>query len=173
MIFLSGHGLNDRSNRYFYLTANANLDSLLSTAVPWSDIKGTVESLPGKVLFFIDTCHSGNATGAMIAKGLPDDINRIVNKLASAENGVVVFASSTGKQVSLERADWGNGAFTKALVEGLQGKAARDPSSGKITINMLDLYISERVKELTGNRQTPATEKPKTMPDFPIAVAHR
>lgn len=36
-----------------------------------------------------------------------------------AENGAVVFTSSTGRQYSLENEDWGNGAFTKALVEGL------------------------------------------------------
>jgi WD40 repeat protein len=173
MIFLSGHGTNDRSNRYFYLTANADLDSLLSTAVPWSDIKGTADSLPGKVLFFIDTCHSGNATGAMIGKGPHVDINRIVNELSSAENGVVVFASSTGRQLSLERVDWGNGAFTKALVEGLRGRAAHDPKTVGITITMLEQYISQRVKELTGNRQTPAIQKPVAVPDFPVAIVHR
>jgi len=35
---------------------------------------------------------------------------------------------------------------------------------------MLDLYLSERVKELTGGRQTPTTAKPNTIQDFPIAV---
>jgi hypothetical protein len=35
---------------------------------------------------------------------------------------------------------------------------------------MLDLYISERVKELSGDKQTPTTAKPNTVPDFPIAV---
>lgn len=40
---------------------------------------------------------------------------------------------------------------------------------GKITINMLDLYLSERVKELTGGKQTPTT-KQQTIPDFPLAL---
>jgi hypothetical protein len=35
---------------------------------------------------------------------------------------------------------------------------------------MLDLYISERVKELTDGRQTPTTAKPASIPDFPLAV---
>jgi hypothetical protein len=35
---------------------------------------------------------------------------------------------------------------------------------------MLDLYISERVKELTNGAQTPSTTKPQTIADFPIAV---
>jgi hypothetical protein len=97
------------------------------------------------------------------------DINAVVNELASAENGAVVFASSTGRQYSLEDKSWGNGAFTKALVEGIGGRADYH-DKGKITINMLDLYLSERVKELTGGKQTPTTTKPQTIPDFPIAV---
>jgi uncharacterized caspase-like protein len=93
----------------------------------------------------------------------------VVNELASAENGAVVFASSTGKQYSLEDDAWGNGAFTKALVEGLSGKADYS-GKGTISINMLDLYLSERVKQLTGGKQTPTTTKPNTVPDFPIAL---
>jgi uncharacterized caspase-like protein len=97
------------------------------------------------------------------------DITGVVNELSSAENGAIVFASSTGNQYSLEKPEWGNGAFTKALVEGLSGKADYT-GKGKITVNMLDLYISERVKELTQGQQTPTTTKPNTVPDFPIAV---
>jgi len=36
----------------------------------------------------------------------------------------------------------------------------------------LDLYISDRVKELTKGQQTPVTAKPETVPDFPVAVKH-
>ena len=81
----------------------------------------------------------------------------------------MVFAASTGNQYSLEDAAWENGAFTKALVEGLNGRAAYT-GRGTITVNMLDLYLSERVKELTKGRQTPTTTKPYGVPDFPVAV---
>ncbi len=37
-------------------------------------------------------------------------------------------------------------------------------------MNMLDLYVSERVKELTKGEQTPTTLKPPNVPDFPLAV---
>jgi uncharacterized caspase-like protein len=93
----------------------------------------------------------------------------VVNELSSAENGAVVFAASTGNQYSLENPKWNNGAFTLAVVEGFNGKADYT-GKGRITINMLDLYISERVKELTDGQQTPTTAKPNTVPDFPIAL---
>ena len=166
MVFLAGHGVNDQAGIYYYLPVNANPEKLKRTGVAFSDIKNTVASLAGKAILFVDTCHSGNVMGTRRGAA---DINAVVNELASAENGAVVFASSTGRQYSLEDKSWGNGAFTKALVEGVGGRADYS-GKGKITINMLDLYLSERVKELTGGKQTPTTTKPQTIPDFPIAV---
>lgn len=166
MVFLAGHGVNDQNGLYYFLPFNTDVEKLLRTGVPFSDIKNTVASIAGKALFFVDTCHSGNVMGTRRGSL---DISGVVNELASAENGAVVFAASTGRQFSLENAEWGNGAFTKALVEGINGKADYI-GKGKITINMLDLYISERVKELTKGQQTPTTTKPQTVPDFPVAL---
>ena len=157
-------------SHYYFLPHNADPERLLRTGVSFNDIKQTVATIAGKVLFFVDTCHSGNVLGTG-RRGLLDDLNGVVNELASAENGAIVFAASTGKQYSLEKAEWNNGAFTLAVVEGLGGRADYDKSGkGKITINMLDLYISERVKELTRGQQTPTTAKPNTIPDFPVAL---
>jgi hypothetical protein len=166
LVFLAGHGINDSGGVYYFLPVNANLERLRRTAVPFTEMKNTVASLAGKTILFIDTCHAGNVMGA---RALAPDITGVVNELASAENGAVVFASSTGKQYSFEDANWGNGAFTKAAVEGIGGKADY-MGKGRITINMLDLYISERVKELTKGKQTPATAKPQTIPDFPLVL---
>ena len=166
MIFLAGHGVNDKGGIYYFLPVDAQTDRLRRTALPFSDIKHTVASLAGKTLLFVDTCHAGNIMG--MRRGVAD-INAVVNELTSAENGAVVFASSTGRQSALEDAAWGNGAFTKALVEGLTGKADFS-GEGYITVNMLDLYLSERVKELTDRHQTPTTTKPQTIRDFPIAM---
>ena len=165
MVFLAGHGVNDDYGDYYFLPQDTDRERLKRSGVPYSEIRSTVSNIAGKALFFIDTCHSGNVLGSR--RGALDT-NGIINELASAENGVVVFASSSGRQFSLEDEAWNNGAFTKALVEGIGGKAAY--RGEKITVNMLDLYISERVKELTGGRQTPTTAKPSTVPDFPIAV---
>ena len=166
IVFLAGHGVNEKGGVYYFLPVNAHIDRLRRTAVPFTEMKNTVTSLAGKTILFIDTCHAGNVMGA---RGAPTDITGVVNELASAENGAVVFASSTGKQSSFEDLNWGNGAFTKAVVEGINGKADYT-GKGRITINMLDLYVSERVKELTKGKQTPATAKPQTVPDFPLAL---
>jgi WD40 repeat protein len=166
-IFVAGHGTNDPNGYYYFLPANIDLERLKSTGVAFTELKNTVAALTGKVLFFLDTCHAGNVMREKRRAVL--DIAGVINELASADNGAVVFAASTGNQYSLENSAWGNGAFTKALVEGLQGQADYR-HSGRITVNMLDLYLSERVKALTQGRQTPTTTKPPSTPDFPVAL---
>lgn len=167
MLFLAGHGAHDPDGIYYYLPVNADADRLRRTSVVFSEVRNTLSNLAGKSVFFVDTCHSGDVLGG--GRRAVSDISGVINELASAENGVVVFSSSTGRQFSLEDAKWGNGAFTKALVEGLTGRADIH-GSGRITHKSLDFYISERVKELTGGRQTPVTQAPGGVPDFPIAI---
>lgn len=170
MVFFAGHGINDNLNRYYFAPHNYNPEKLASTGVTRDNFIDAIQSIAGKVVFFVDTCHAGNSIGTTVKRrDGAVDVNGFANELASAENGAIVFTASTGRQVSLEDAMWNNGAFTKALIEGLSGRA-EVVGKGKITINSLDLYISERVKELTKGRQTPTTAKPDTVSDFPVAV---
>lgn len=166
IVFLSGHGITEKNGAYYYLPVNGDAGRLADTAIVFSEIRNTLMSLPGKAVLFVDTCHAGDVMGG---KTGTNNVNALVNEFASAENGVVVFASSTGRQYSLEDEAWGNGAFTKALVEGVMGKADYT-GKGRITIASLDLWLSERVQELTEGKQTPTTAKPRTIPDFPLAL---
>jgi WD40 repeat protein len=169
MIFFAGHGMNDNTGNLYYLPVDANLEKIKRTCLPSHDISLTIQAIAGKVIYFMDTCHSGNIS-VMGRRGILHlDTNKEVMELIQAEKGAVVFCSSSGNQYSLEKEQWGNGAFTLALVEGINGKADYI-GEGTITINQLDLYISQRVKKLTGGRQTPVTAKPDTIRDFPIAL---
>lgn len=168
VLFFAGHGINDSMGAFYFLPVEGDLEKLKRTGISQADITSTVASIAGKVLVFMDACHSGNLMGKLKRRGLVV-VSAVVNELASAENGAVVYSSATGRQYALENMEWGNGAFTKAVVEGIRGKADYK-STGRITLNMLDLYISERVKELTQGKQTPTTVKPPNVPDFPVAV---
>jgi len=154
MLFLSGHGVNE-GNGYYFLPFGADRRKLLSTAVPGSTIAQVVAELHGTKLVFIDSCRSGNV-----------DIVRLANELYNpkAGGGAAVFTSSTGTQVSLEHKDWGHGAFTKVLLEGLQGKADL-LKTGDVTVSGLGLFVTDEVKRLTGRQQTPTSAKPGTIPD--------
>jgi WD40 repeat protein len=168
VLFFAGHGINDSTGVFYFLPVDADLEKLKRTAISQSDITSTVAALAGKVLVFMDACHSGNLMGKLKRRGVVV-VSSVINELASAENGAVVFSSATGRQYALENKEWGNGAFTKGVVEGIRGKADY-ASTGRITVNMLDLYVSERVKELTKGQQTPTTVKPPNVPDFPVAL---
>lgn len=170
VVFMAGHGVNDNDGVYYYLPQDTDVDRLKRSGVIFTEIRNTLSSLPGKAIFFIDTCHSGNVLGTG-RRAIGRDLTAVVNELSSAENGVIVFAASTGRQEAQESPEWGNGAFTRAVIEGVGGKAdlAR---TGRITHKMLDLYVSERVKALTQGAQSPVTIVPQGIPDFPVAIAH-
>jgi uncharacterized caspase-like protein len=80
-----------------------------------------------------------------------------------------VFSGSAPRQESLEDPAWGNGAFTKALVEGLAGRADFR-REGVVTHKGLDYYVAHEVRTLTGGRQTPVTAVPNGISDFPLAA---
>ena len=91
----------------------------------------------------------------------------LANQLSTPGSGTVVFTSSQGKELSREDEKWGHGAFTLALLEGLQGKADHP----EIHISQLDAFVEGRVKELTNNRQRPTMVRPPGMTNVPIALA--
>jgi hypothetical protein len=64
MVFLAGHGINDGRGDYLYLPRDADVARLQATGVPFSLIRRTLTSLPGRTLMFVDTCHAGNVVGS-------------------------------------------------------------------------------------------------------------
>jgi Caspase domain len=172
VMFIAGHGMNDGARGYAFLPVQANPERLFSTGVPASAIRTVLGSMRGRSLFFFDTCHSGGVM-ASPRPGQPapqelQDVNGVINDLGSAENAVTVFSSCGSRQLSLESREWGNGAFTRAVIEGLDGKAAELRRRPEITRLALQLYVSDRVKELTRNQQSPEGIAPG--PDFAIAM---
>lgn len=167
MIFFAGHGVNDNNGIYYMLPVDADIERLRSTCINFEEIKQTQSTIEGKVIVFVDACHSGNLMGAG-----GNYINGLINLLTSTVRGAgaITFTSSTGKEFSLEDPSWGNGAFTKALIEGLNGAASVDEEK-EITYTSLSLYISRRVKKITGDKQHPTLVPTPNTPDFPIALA--
>jgi WD40 repeat protein len=170
IIFVAGHGVKDDQQTYWFLPADASQLRLKAKAVPQDDLRRTLRNLAGKAILFLDTCHAGQVMKE--PRRGSADIDVLINDFTVAENGVVVFASSTGNQDSVELSEAKNGAFTKALVEGIEdGRASF--GTGKITPSLLDAFVSDRVKQLTGGKQHPTMAKPETIPDFPFAIVRR
>jgi hypothetical protein len=171
VVYLAGHGIVDERNRFYFLAADSDAKRLLATAVAKDDIAHALDGLAGKALLFLDACHAGSVVSSNFRRSIYNN-NEVVNDFLHSERGVVVFAASTGRQVSMEDPAWGNGAFTKALVEGLGSAGipalAKIAGDNAITPAMLDAYIAKRVKALTGGKQSPVMNS--TAPDFPFAI---
>ena len=99
VVFLAGHGVTDERQNYWFLPADAAPDRLRVQALSQDDVKRTMQGLAGKALLFLNTCHAGRAAAGQYAARSAVDINLVVSELAAAENGVVAFASSTGREV--------------------------------------------------------------------------
>jgi Caspase domain/WD domain, G-beta repeat len=169
VLFLAGHGLTDEKQTYWFLPSDASEDEARAKGVSQSEIRETLQGLSGKVLWFLDTCHAGGAT-----RPTPVDVTELVNRVTSAESGgIVAFASSTGREVSVESSTWNNGAFTKAIVEGIDLGKADLFGEGKITTSELDAFVAKRVGELTEQKQHPVMGRPPQEPDFEIAAARK
>lgn len=171
LLFLSGHGHNDNYGDYWYLPRGADPDALRRTALRSSEFKEVLSKLPGKAVLLVDTCHAAQVGAERTRSAV--DVNRFVSELSSADAGVVTFTSSTGKQLSVERDEWRNGAFTKALKEAFGEFLADLDDNGALTLAELDHYLAERVKELTQGRQSPVMLKADAVPNIPIAARPR
>jgi WD40 repeat protein len=169
VLYLAGHGLTDEKQTYWFMPADSSEDSVRAKGVSQDEMRRFLQNVPGKVLWFLDTCHAGRA-----ARRTRVDINVLVNAVTASENGgIVVYASSTGRQVSIERDDWGNGAFTKAIVEGIALGKADLLGKGLITTSSLDTFVASRVQELTERKQNPVMGRSPEEPDFTIAQVRK
>jgi len=165
MVFLSGHGINDSVGNYNFLPLDAEDSSLYPNGIDSDDFRKFLSLTHGtKVFFFIDSCRSGSIKLYGTKGDQMPDVDKFANELADLESGVIVFSSSTGKQNSIELKEEDNGAFTKALIEGVEGQAdAKGDSDRFVTIRELDVYLVDRVKQLTNEKQKPRTAMPKNI----------
>jgi len=167
-LFISAHGVKDDGGNVYLFCHDAERQYLLDSAVPWTAFRQTFQGLPFRTVMFADTCYSsGFGAGEVVAYRSDRDYSQAYDELSSAESGMVVFASSAVGQVSQERPEWRNGAFTEALLEGMAGKADYN-GDRQIYDRELSNFVAERVKSLTGGKQHAVTFRPRTITEFPL-----
>ena len=150
VLFFAGHGLRDEDFNYYFAPYELDLGDIKGTGVATDVFERALSKIDAEQIFaFFDTCHSGGVLGE-----LQVGTERLVERLMK-KSGVTVFCSSTGEEVSFEREDWGHGAFTLALLEGLKGEADRLPQDSYVTLAELQAFVSSRVSKLTEGRQNP------------------
>jgi WD40 repeat protein len=166
LLFLAGHGITDEQQQFYYLASDSDPDKARATGVSRDEILRTIRNRKGSMVVMLDTCHSGDTAPSGASRV---DMNRLVNELGDKSLGVFLYASALGRQFSYENAEWGNGAFTKAMLEGLTGKADRD-KLGYVETDELAVYVRRRVMAMTQDRQEPVRMKPDATPEIRLVL---
>jgi WD40 repeat protein len=159
VLFIAGHGMNDESGNFFFMPSDADfIDGSIrpSSAIPSSIIQANLESLPGRKLVFIDSCHSEGVTGRK-TRGV--DSNQLIRALQ--DEYTLIFTASMGNELSHEIKELEHGVFTYAVIKGLKGEADFD-KKGNVTIKELDAYVSLTVPKLTDKAQHPTSNTDKS-----------
>ena len=154
-IYYAGHGsplidpksgASDGMEKYL-VPVDAELDDLRATGISMDEIRkffGWIESR--QVIFFIDSCYSGQAGGRTFPHPHYQTraalTSEFLDKL-SGEGRVVITACDVN-EVSLEIDEIGHGVFTHYLMKGLTGLADRDRDA-QVTIHELYEYVYEEV----------------------------
>jgi len=156
-IYYAGHGSpvidpksRSRDGMEKYLVpADAELDDLFATGVSMNEIQTFFNRLESKqVLFFIDSCYSGEAGGRSFQnsafRGRHILSTDFLEELAG--EGRLVITACDVNEVSLEAAHLGHGLFTHYLMEGVKGIADKD-RDGAVSVHELYEYVYENVSQ--------------------------
>lgn len=103
-------------------------------------------------LVLADACHSG---GLLAAKAYNSrSTERLYEAFGKSDGGTALLLSSRTEEVSLEASGLRSGVFSHFIMRGMRGEADADADK-IVTVNELFKYTYGRVREYTGNRQTP------------------
>ena len=144
--YLAGHG-EVRNDKYYFVAHDTNPDKLPSTGVPLKKIKEAFDGSPSQRAFlWLDFCHSGGIVPRDLESG-SDDKEVIERTLKVAQGqGKLIMAACTPEQKAYEL---GHGLFTRALLRGLKGGAAKNK---EVTVNSLFDFID---RQIGSDRQGP------------------
>jgi tetratricopeptide (TPR) repeat protein len=153
LIYFAGHGFMYEGKGYL-APADFDPNRVAGSGYPMDELASVIGSkiqATYKILM-TDACHSG-----FIA---PEDVQKINRTLSTLNQSLFSLTASRDREVSYESPDLqgGHGVFTYYVVEGMAG-AADVNHDGKVTADELGEYVRVQVREATGGKQTPTSER--------------
>lgn len=167
IVFLAGHGDCQREGRFYFLPSDADPRRLAQTGVSGEELRHKLGRMPCTAMLILDACFAGSidAPHKHRTRALPSGADNLVRDLVY-DQGLVVLCGADKDHEAVE--EKGHGFFTRALVEGLSGRAQRR-KDGTIYLSALQTYLEERVPELSDGEQIPTMSIPSVVRGFPIA----
>jgi hypothetical protein len=152
VVSVSAHGATFRkADDFYFLPYDFDEAKPAASGVFWNTVKGWLEDLPCRVLIVMDTCHSGNVALTTVAQ-------------PNSRKAMVVIAACLSHGRAHEQDAWKHGALTLALLESITGKRlyeaqqltplpTGDGETATISLEHLQRYVKDRVRELVGKQQ--------------------
>ncbi|MBI1899161.1 MAG: tetratricopeptide repeat protein [Acidobacteria bacterium] len=163
-IYFAGHGF-VRGGKAYLAPYDIDLSRIASSGYPMDTLGNVIGSrvkAKWKVLL-TDACHSGAIN--------PDaDVQAINRSLMDLNKSLFSFTASRDRERSFESPDWGggHGIFTYYVVKGLEGQA-EESGDGIVTADELAEYVRRNVREATGGKQNPVSERGSFDPNMLLA----
>jgi Caspase domain len=147
IVFISSHGTDINGFGIVCSSNKANPGeySKYTTINYEKDIIANINSIECKRILFFDACYSGQAGGKST------DFSKIQEQISKTPPSIITFASSRGDEKSYEDKKWKHGAFTKVILEGLDGRA--DISNDSLIsiqelVDYVKLAVPDTVKKI-------------------------
>ncbi len=160
IFFYAGHGYRDEKDRFYFIPYGGSTDKLYN-CFSASDFRLIADDINCKLIVFADACYSA----ALMEGNRSAAATHFVEQLRRTKNGTMLFASSTSDTKSKEDPSWGNGAFTKALIEAYNGGARQQFDEG-LSTQALEMFLYKEVRRITQFHQTPVFINPNGMEHF-------
>ncbi|MBF0562620.1 MAG: caspase family protein [Alphaproteobacteria bacterium] len=145
LLYFSGHGVTDDnvpSKPYYFVMVDGDLDNLEKTGFSQARFKSNLTKLSTRnILLVLDTCHSGAMSPAVVNK-VHEDFGQ----------SFYILAAAAADQTALDNYKGIDGPFAYAMIEGLDGEAAKT-RDGMINQLALGTYVTQRVPELVDQQQ--------------------
>jgi hypothetical protein len=178
ILFISSHGKTDDNNDFKILASDYETYGDVSNIDYKRDVLDILNQIDCKKFVFIDACHSGSAQGARLL----NQARFALEEINAAYPGLNVLTSSQVDELSYEDDSWGNGAFTKAILEAFSGTIINnsmnpDPDGDKI-IRFGELYqflqkrVPAMVMEKKKSKQMPAKMSKGLGDNIPLFILY-
>lgn len=164
IFFYAGHGYRDEKDRFYFMPYGGSTDKLYN-CFSAADFRNMADDINCKMIVFTDACFSA----ALFEGSRSAATTHFVEQLRRTKNGIMLYASSASDTKSKEDLSWGNGAFTKALVQAFNGGARQQFDEG-LSTQALEIYLYKEVRRLTDFKQTPIFINPNGMEHFNIFI---
>jgi len=163
LIYFSGHGqtiTSVESNNMkigYLIPVNGDLKDPVLNSIAMDEILLLCQSECKHMLFLMDACYSGLMAKSKGLKILEDDDNYI-HSVANISARQIITAGSA-EQSAWEDDKIQHGIFTLNVLYALNHWEADNLEDGYITATELGQYLQKEVSKVTGNKQTPQSER--------------